>query len=147
MLNEKEKRCAECGRAMSGRVDKRFCSDQCRSCYHNRINSDATNYVRNVNLTLRKNRRILSELNPSGKTKVSRDKLLAKGFNFQYYTSTYVTKDGGQYRYCYEQGYLALENGYFLLVKKKDLQEDNGSSILKDTIQGLHAAGAAAPKR
>src|SRR5690606_29509594 len=123
MLNEKEKRCAECGRAMSGRIDKRFCSDQCRSCYHNRLNSDATNYIRNINLSLRKNRRILAELNPDGKAKVSRERLLAKGFDFRYCTSTYKTKEGSLYTYCYEHGYLSLENGFYLLVKKKEFQE------------------------
>jgi hypothetical protein len=123
MSIKSEKRCGECSRTITGRIDKRFCSDQCRSCYHNRINGDVTNYIRNTNHALKKNRRILAELNPAGKAKVSRDKLLAKGFDFQFCTSTYTTKDGSQYTYCYEQGYLALEKGYYLLVVKKEYQD------------------------
>ena len=65
-----KRKCIECGDSFHGRADKKFCSDQCRSAYNNRLNSDATNFVRNINNTLRKNRRILEELNPSGKTKV-----------------------------------------------------------------------------
>ena len=112
--------CEECGTPMAGRTDKRFCSDQCRNAFNNRQNSDATNYIRNINYILRKNRRILLELNPSGKVRLSRDKLLVKGFNFSYFTSIYTTQEGAQYIYCYDQGYLAMDKGYYLLVVKKD---------------------------
>ena len=74
-----ESKCLECGDKLIGRADKKFCSDQCRNAYNNRNNSDANNLVRNINNTLRKNRRILVELNPKDKTKTSRDKLLSKG--------------------------------------------------------------------
>jgi hypothetical protein len=121
LKQEQEKGCEECGRSIMGRIDKRFCSDQCRNTFNNRLNGDATNYIRSVNRALRKNRRILMELNPEGKTKASREKLLAKGFDFSCCTSTYTTKEGAQYFYCYEQGYLSLERDYYLLVVKKDL--------------------------
>jgi hypothetical protein len=115
-----EKKCLECGEKTIGRADKRFCSDQCRIGYHNKLNSDETNYVRNVNNILRKNRRILLELNTTGKSRVNHDKLTQRGFDFSYYTSTYTTKEGSQYFYCYEQGYLAVDKNYYLLVVKKD---------------------------
>ena len=114
------KACLECGDPIKGRADKKFCSDQCRVTYNNRLNSDDTNYLRNVNYTLRKNRRILVELNTNGKTKVSREKLMRKGFDFGYFTSTYKTKDGAIYYYCYEQGYLPIEKEYYLLVVKQE---------------------------
>jgi len=120
MSSKQEKRCAACGQVIVGRVDKRFCSDQCRTFANNRLNRDATNYMRNVNNALRKNRRILAQLNPEGKIRVAREKLLAKGFDFTYYTSTYTTKEGAQYFYCYDQGYLPIEKGYYLLVVKKE---------------------------
>jgi hypothetical protein len=75
-----------------------------------------------VNNILRKNRRILMSLNPTGKNKVSQENLKAKGFDFQYFTSMYKTRDGAQYYYCYEQGYLPLDNGHYLLVIKKEFQ-------------------------
>jgi hypothetical protein len=115
-----EKKCQECGEKIKGRADKKFCSDQCRISYNNRLNSDETNLVRNVNNTLRKNRRILQELNPQGKTRVSREKLNEKGFDFNYFTSQYVTKEGSVYHFCYEQGYLALEKNWYLLVTRKE---------------------------
>lgn len=115
-----EKKCLECGDKITGRIDKKFCSDQCRISYNNKLNSDATNLVRNVNNALRKNRRILLELNTHGKTKTTREKLLAKGFDFQYFTSLYTTKDGAVYHYCYEQGYLPIEKDWFLLVVRQE---------------------------
>jgi len=120
MSSKQERHCAVCGKIICGRIDKRFCSDQCRTFSNNHLNRDATNYIRNVNNALRKNRRILAQLNPEGKVRVAREKLLAKGFDFTYYTSTYTTKEGAQYFYCYDQGYLPIEKGYYLLVVRRE---------------------------
>lgn len=116
------KKCPECGEKIIGRADKKFCSDQCRNAYNNKLNSDASNTVRNINNILRKNRRILQELNKqSGKTLVSKDNLLTNGFNFTYHTHTYTTKKGDNYQFCYEQGYLYLEDkDLYLLVENKE---------------------------
>lgn len=115
-----KKKCPECGFEIIGRVDKKFCSDQCRNNFNNRLKRDETNYIRNVNNILRKNRRILQDLNPNEKAKVSRTKLQMKGFNFDYFTNTYTTKANRIYYYCYDQGYLPIEDDYFFLVLKKD---------------------------
>ncbi len=114
------KKCLECADKITGRVDKKFCSDQCRISYNNRLNSDQVNLVRNINNTLRKNRRILLELNLTGKTKTTREKLLEKGFDFQYFTGIYTTKEGAVYHYCFEQGYLQTDKDWFLLVVRQD---------------------------
>ena len=118
-----KKKCAECGDSFVGRADKKFCSDQCRNSYNNKLNSDSNNFVRNINNILRKNRRILAELNPNGKIKVHRDKLLEQGFKFSYFTNVYSTKAGKTYHYCYDQGYLALENDYYFLVVRQEYVE------------------------
>lgn len=110
--------CLECGEAVKGRIDKKFCSDYCRNSYNNKVNKDSKNLIRNINNRLRKNYKILSELNHSGKTKVTRTKLYDKGFDFQLFTSIYTTKAGKTYFYVYDEGYLALENEFFLLIKR-----------------------------
>jgi len=120
MAKKDEKVCLECGAKISGRADKKFCSDQCRVSFNNKLNRDETAYMNNVTNILRKNRRILLELNPGGKTKVNRDKLNEKGFDFNYFTSEYVTKDGAVYHFCYEQGYLPMDKNWYLLVVKKE---------------------------
>ncbi len=118
-----KKKCIECKEEFIGRADKRFCSDQCRSSYNNKLNSDANNFMRNINNILRKNRRILTELNPHGKAKVHREKLLERGFKFSYFTNIYRTKAGKSYYFCYEQGYLELENEFYALVIRQKYVE------------------------
>ena len=113
-----EKACQECGEKIVGRTDKKFCSDYCRNAYNNNLNKDGKNLVRNVNNQLRKNYRILEELNPADKTKVSKSKLLAKGFNFEYFTSIYTTKVGNIYYFVYDQGYLPLDGDFYALVRR-----------------------------
>jgi hypothetical protein len=78
------------------------------------------NFVRNINNILRKNRRILSELNPGGKKVVSKEQLASKGFNFNYFTNTYTTKAGKVYYFCYDQGYLPVENNQYALVVRDE---------------------------
>lgn len=119
--------CLDCGEALLGRADKKFCNDNCRNNYNNRLNSDATNYVRRVNGILRKNRRILAELNPSDKATVHRDKLVERGFNFSYFTNTYTTQKGATYHFCYEYGYLELDNDFFMIVLRNRQKEKQSS--------------------
>ena len=116
---EPKKKCRECGSLIIGRIDKRFCSDQCRNTFNNRINGDVTRDIRNINNALRRNRRILMSLNVDGRTKIPRDTLVAEGFDFSHITSIYTNKEGVKYFYCYDQGYLPIKKDCFLLVAKK----------------------------
>ncbi len=113
------KTCLECSIKIVGREDKKFCSDSCRNAYNNKINKDSTNFMRNINNKLRKNYRILAELNVDGKSKATRDKLLNKGFDFEFFTNILQTKTGNTYYFLYDQGYRSLDNDYFMLVKKE----------------------------
>lgn len=119
----KKKQCMICGEEIVGRPDKRFCSDSCRSTFHNRQNSDQTNFIRNINNILRKNRRILASMNPDGKAYLHREKLMENGFNFRYFTNEYVTQKGVTYRFVYDQGYTERENGYLTLVVRQEYVE------------------------
>lgn len=112
------KKCLECGAVISGREDKKFCNDGCRNAYNNKINKDLNNLMRNVNNKLRKNYRILSEINCHGKRKISKLDLLSKGFNFEFFTNTQHTKKGNTYYFLYNQGYQLLENDFYMLFKK-----------------------------
>ena len=111
------KSCPECGDKIIGRSDKRYCSDACRNAHNNSLNKDGKNLVRNINNRIRKNYRILEALNAKEKTKVKKETLLKHGFNFKFFTGQYVTKTGSVYFYVYDQGYLPLENDWYLLVK------------------------------
>ena len=111
--------CLECSEKIVGREDKKFCSDGCRNAYNNKINKDSTNYMRNINNKLRKNYRILSDLNAEGKSKTTKTKLLSKGFDFDFFTNILNTGTGNTYFFVYDQGYRYLDNDFYMLVKKE----------------------------
>ena len=117
--------CLDCNEQLKGRSDKKFCDDQCRSNFNNRQLSENTSFMRQVNSILKRNRRILEELNPGGKIKINRKRLLAKGFNFEYFTNIYQTQTGKNYFFCYESGYLPLEHDEILLVRREDQAKRN----------------------
>jgi hypothetical protein len=123
-----EKVCLECGEPVKGRSDKKFCSDACRNIYHYNANNAPINYVRNVVNILKRNRRVLSELNPEGKTKVHREKLLERGYNFLYHTNIYRTRAGNTYVFCFEHGYLELSENWFALVRRDEYLERSGDA-------------------
>ena len=112
--------CTACGKAVKGRSDKKFCDDYCRNAYNNQLKADDNNYVRSINNKLRRNRRILETLLPAGEetVRVSRDKLQQQGFLLNYFTHTYINKKGNIYSFCYDYGYLPLENDWYLIVKE-----------------------------
>ena len=116
------KLCLNCEKPLKGRTDKKFCDDYCRNNYNNQLKSTTINLVRNINNALGKNRRILESFfnNNEEIAKTSKDRLMEKGFQFKYSTHTYINKKGNVYHFCYDLGYLPLENDWFLLVKRKE---------------------------
>ena len=108
---------------MVGRRDKKYCSDHCRVSHWNELHRDTSKFMTNINNYLRKNRRILANLNPTGKAKVTKAQLLDEGFKFSYFTNEYVTKKGKVYRFIYEQGYIEIEKGVYALVYKHEYVE------------------------
>lgn len=116
---EEDKYCLLCNEKLSGRIDKKFCSHYCRTQYHNNKNKLSADPVKKINAILKKNRKILAELNPGIKTVVIKQSLLAKGFSFKYYTNVYLTNTGNRYNFCYDYGYTTISNNKYLLVKNE----------------------------
>lgn len=116
------KGCKKCGKTLKGRSDKKFCDDYCRSSFNNELKSVSNNLVRNINNALARNRRILENLLPRDgqKAKVNREKLIQQGFQFRYFTHTSTNRKGNPCYYCYEYGYLPLENNWLLLLKRDE---------------------------
>ena len=118
------RKCLECGAVLKGRVDKKFCNDYCRNNFNNRQKSIGSHnsLVRNINNALMKNRKVLESVLPKGDetAKANKDKLLRLGFHFKYMTHTYTTRTSKIYYYCYDHGYLPLDNDWYLIVRKKE---------------------------
>ena len=117
------KLCLACNKPVKGRTDKKFCDDYCRNNFNNQLKADSNNLVRNINNALGKNRRILESMINEGEemAKTGKEKLLEKGFQFKYCTHTYTNKKGNTYFFCYDHGYLPLENDGNLIVKRQEL--------------------------
>jgi predicted nucleic acid-binding Zn ribbon protein len=113
------KTCMACGKTVKGRSDKKFCDDYCRNAFNNQLKAGHNNYIRNINNALGKNRRILEAVVSSGQetARTQKDKLQQQGFQFKYITHTYTNKKGNVYFFCYDYGYLPLENDWYLVVK------------------------------
>lgn len=113
-----EKRlCRYCYDPFKGRSDKKFCCDQCRSSFNNQHKSKDEKLIRKVNIVLRRNRTILKSLNPIGMSIVRREYLTEQGFNFKYHTSLYKTNDGNEYWFCYDFGYMLLEDNKIRIIE------------------------------
>ena len=108
--------CLKCGKQLFGRIDKKFCTDQCRFEYNNKIKRVHEAAILNVNQQLRKNRSILKSLNPVGKTTVRRSLLKNMGFSFDFFTHTYRTDKGIMYYFAYDFGYTLIEDEKVVLV-------------------------------
>ena len=117
------KYCLDCGAVLEGRADKKFCSDHCKSSYHyEHSKSKAASLFKNIDIQLKKNRRLLKLYNRAGKATVL---LIAEGFNPRYFThyraaDRWRAKNGNIYLFCYEYGFFEKKENHrtkYVLVK------------------------------
>ncbi|WP_207801951.1 hypothetical protein [Pontibacter arcticus] len=114
-------KCRQCGAAMYGRADRKFCSDQCRARAGNlKKHKDAGEQLMvQVNKILRQNRLLLQRTSPEGKTTLKRSVLELAGFDFRYFTNLFRTQKGNTYYFCYDYGYLLLDDEKVLIVNRQ----------------------------
>lgn len=116
MVNERF--CISCNNRIKGRLDKKFCSDQCRSRY-NYVSKTALviSSFNDVDRILKNNRAILNTLYRKGKRKVSKLLLVSKGFDFEYYTNIRQAGMKNLCFFCYDIGYSIINDLEVALVK------------------------------
>lgn len=123
--------CMECGKPLVGRIDKKFCNDQCRFQYNNKKKRLHEAAILNINQQLRKNRTIIKSLNPVGKTTVRRSLLKNMGFSFEFFTHIYRTEKGLTYYFNYDYGYTLIEDEKIVLVTYQQYMDRNIYNLLK----------------
>jgi hypothetical protein len=101
--------CLDCQAELKGRADKKFCDDQCRNNYNNKLKSEDGESVRKINQILNKNRKILKEF-ADGDKLIKTDLLVKKGFDFDYHTHYHLSNSGMVYICCYDNCYLIDAN-------------------------------------
>lgn len=106
--------CLNCQKPLTGRLDKKYCDDYCKSNYNYVKNKLKENSMfKQIDLQLKKNRRLLRDYNRSGKSTVRKEKFDAAGFNPNFFTHYWKNSKGQVYLFCYEYGFLRLtENGH-----------------------------------
>lgn len=116
--------CLNCKSELHGRVDKKYCSEYCKSNLNYELNKNkAVSLFKSIDQQLKLNRRLLRDFNKAGKSTVRMEKIVASGFNPKYFTHYWKNKKGDVYLFCYEFGFLKrTENNKskYILVEWQD---------------------------
>jgi hypothetical protein len=122
-----ERKCPICGDVIIGRVDKKYCGDQCRATANKGKRSSWEGAILDTNRNLRKNRTILKTLCPHGKAVVRKEVLDAMQFDYGLFTDIYLTRQKQIYYYCYDFGFMPiLEKGIqkvLIVTKRPHIEE------------------------
>jgi len=97
--------CLQCQTPITGRNDKKYCSDDCRAVANHEKRKTSRQPTKSINDALWKNREILKTLWNQRPTLTTRDTLLSLGYQFNYYTSQHRTALGAPYYACYDYGF------------------------------------------
>ena len=112
--------CLDCGQALQGRRDKKFCDQACRVNYHNNRLQQSHRTFRKINSILVKNRMILLNNFLEGREKLSRPELARQGYNFEFLTS--IFKQGNKEIYiCYDIGFMEITRNDLKIRKIEDV--------------------------
>lgn len=104
--------CPVCKGAVQGRADRVYCSSQCKSAKQYEIKTSTETFYKEVDKSLKTNRKILKQYNKGGFSTVRKEELLAVGFNPKFFTHYWKNKEGQVYLFCYEYGFLEhIKNG------------------------------------
>lgn len=107
--------CLECGDPITGRSDKKFCSDYCRTNYNNRRLEASHSYIRRVNSILLKNKRVLDYMKASQSKSIPLSLAREMGFCQEFHTSE--SRQGRKRIYhVYERKFL-IQNNYLFLTE------------------------------
>lgn len=114
--------CLECGSPMNGRKDKKFCSDACRSRFHNRIHNGSRSIIRRTLSAMDRNHGILDRMLALGCQSADMDNLISAGFRPEYITGLRKSRAGHMECRCFDIKYCITERKIFN-ISKIDLSE------------------------
>lgn len=101
------KNCLHCGKELTGRTDKKYCSPNCKSSHqYQREKQKPERFYNKVDNQLRLNRKLLKEYNRAGKATVRSGILIKEGFNPKFFTHYWKNRKGDVYLFVYEYGFL-----------------------------------------
>lgn len=120
-MKAKPNHCLYCNQEIKGRSDKKFCDPSCKSAYHNQKPKSDEAYIRAINKQLRKNRSAMRTACPLGKATIRKSFLIKLGMEFSHYTHHWKSPRGNTYTFCYDYGYLQIQDpDKVLIIQKQD---------------------------
>ncbi len=124
-MKSDKRKCLYCNEILKGRSDKKFCSPDCKSAYHNQRTNIQEDYIKAINKQLRKNRSALKKACPWGKATVRKEFLKQMGMDFKHLTHTWRTENNNLYFFCYDYGYMQIDDPKKVLIIQKQDYMDN----------------------
>lgn len=120
-MEEEKKHCLNCSRLITGRSDKKFCSDSCRTMFNNRIYRERNDELIRIDRILKRNHSIIERLYSGGKRKIPFVDLFGMGFNFDYITSLRENPDTGSSFIlgCYDYTFVISHDGTVVIRKRR----------------------------
>ena len=122
--NDSYPSCENCGRELFGRIDKRFCNDNCRNDFNRKKKQQdiqkANENIPEILKIIKRNYEILlsfGAIEEGSEIFLPKETLLKKGFNFKFFTSIDSKKE---YQYCFERGWRELAGAVYI---KDDLKQ------------------------
>lgn len=115
MAKHPDKTCENCGKALFGRTDKRFCNDTCRNTYNRNKalleQKKAHDNLPEIFKIIKRNYEILQSLGTEkleygSYSSVSINYLKKQGFNFRFCTSIHEGERAQVWKFCFEYGWL-----------------------------------------
>jgi len=99
--------CLHCQETFTGRSDKKFCHDHCRSAYHYHRSNKTNTIIRKINSQLKRNRQLLHNIFSNNNQIIKKSSLFNLGFDFNHITHTQRCSHH-EYKFCYDVGYIEL---------------------------------------
>jgi hypothetical protein len=128
------KACLNCGdRVGPGRKDKKYCSEACKTEYHNKLTEQKRearkqeeeislpDFIKKIQDILLHNREIMDAMlrDGEGRKRFEKRDLLGRGFNVKYFTSQAPTTEGEIYCFCFEMGYKDVEDERVIIIRRE----------------------------
>lgn len=117
--------CKHCGKKMKGRSDKQYCDVTCKNAYNYQKKSSSSDAVKTIDKILHKNYEVMEQIfqNETRKYfKMPKIILSKMGFNFTYYTGTYLNSEKKTYHYIYDYAWMEFSLQEVMVVRGKKLR-------------------------
>ena len=114
--------CLECGDKIKyGRVDKKFCCEECRTRHNNKMAKSSRAYRRKIMARLSRNYMILEQLVKAGETAVELADLISAGFVPDAVTGFHKNRFKSEEYWCFDIKYRMTDSRVYSISKIRNV--------------------------